>query len=161
MGIDTEGHEPFLPHSDKKLWWPHTEALYALLLVHRLTGEAWCAEWYDKVHAWAFSHFRMPGVGEWRQRLTREGQPTSEVVALPVKDPFHLPRAAILIMQLLKQWIEAALSGCKCVLVGGAAKIPICINRADRAAGDGPINEALPEKLEMAQPENGHLPEQL
>ena len=102
LGIDAEGHEPFLPHADKKLWWPHTEALYALLLAHHLTGENWCVEWYDKVHEWAFSHFPMPEVGEWRQRLTREGRPTTEVIALPVKDPFHLPRVAILIMQLLK-----------------------------------------------------------
>lgn len=102
LGMDAEGHEPFLPHADKKLWWPHTEALYALLLAHHLTGENWCMEWYDKVHEWAFSHFPMPEVGEWRQRLTREGQPTTEVIALPVKDPFHLPRVAILIMQLLK-----------------------------------------------------------
>ena len=102
LGMDIEGREPWLPHADKKLWWPHTEALYALLLAHRLTGEAWCMEWYAKVHAWAFSHFPMPEVGEWRQRLTREGKPTTEVIALPVKDPFHLPRVAILIMQLLK-----------------------------------------------------------
>ena len=102
LGMDAEGREPFLPHADKKLWWPHTEALYALLLAHYLTGEKWCVEWYDKVHEWSFSHFPMPEVGEWRQRLTREGNPTSEVIALPVKDPFHLPRAAILIMQLLK-----------------------------------------------------------
>ncbi len=103
LGIDIEGHEPYLPHGDKKLWWPHTEALYALLLAQHLTGEAWCKEWYEKVHVWAFSHFPMPEVGEWRQRLTREGKPTTEVIALPVKDPFHLPRAAILIMQLLEQ----------------------------------------------------------
>jgi|SRR5579884_53598 N-acylglucosamine 2-epimerase len=103
LGIDAEGHEPFLPHADKKLWWPHTEALYALLLAQHLTSEVWCPEWYEKVHTWAFSHFPMPEVGEWRQRLSRQGRPTTEVIALPVKDPFHLPRAAILIMQLLKQ----------------------------------------------------------
>ena len=102
LGMDIEGHEPLLPHANKKLWWPHTEALYALLLAHHLTGENWCMEWYDKVHDWAFAHFPMPEVGEWRQRLTREGRPTTEVIALPVKDPFHLPRVAILIMQLLK-----------------------------------------------------------
>lgn len=103
LGLDIEGHEPYLAHSDKKLWWPHTEALYALLLAHRMTGEKWCAEWYHKIHDWAFSHFPMSEGGEWRQRLTREGKPTPEIVALPVKDPFHLPRAAILITQLLKQ----------------------------------------------------------
>jgi N-acylglucosamine 2-epimerase len=103
LGIDAEGHEPFMRHADKKLWWPHTEALYALLLAHQLTGEAWSAEWYDKVESWSFAHFPMPSIGEWRQRLTREGRPTTEVIALPVKDPFHLPRAAVLILQLLRQ----------------------------------------------------------
>lgn len=103
LGIDAEGNQPFLPHAEKKLWWPHTEALYATLLAHHLTGEAWCMEWYDRVAEWSFAHFPMPETGEWRQRLTREGQPTNEVITLPVKDPFHLPRAAILIMQLLRE----------------------------------------------------------
>lgn len=101
LGIDAEGHPPFQPHADKKIWWPHTEALYALLLAHELTGEAWCAEWYDRVHEWSFAHFPMPECGEWRQRLDRKGDPISELIALPVKDPFHLPRAVILILQLL------------------------------------------------------------
>jgi N-acylglucosamine 2-epimerase len=103
LGIDAEGGPPFLAHSDKKLWWPHTEALYALLLAHRLTGEPWCMEWYWRVHEWAFEHFGMPDIGEWRQRLDRQGQPITEVIALPVKDPFHLPRAAILILELLEE----------------------------------------------------------
>jgi N-acylglucosamine 2-epimerase len=103
LGIDAAGGEPFLPHSDKKLWWPHTEALYALLLAHRLTGESWCMEWYWRVHEWAFEHFGMPEAGEWRQRLDRQGRPITETIALPVKDPFHLPRAAILILELLRE----------------------------------------------------------
>jgi N-acylglucosamine 2-epimerase len=102
LGIDAEGHPPFLPHSDTKIWWPHTEALYALLLAHALTGERWCEEWYEKVQVWSFEHFSMPEVGEWRQRLDRAGQPITTVVALPVKDPFHLPRAAILAIELLQ-----------------------------------------------------------
>lgn len=101
LGLDAAGHPPFFPHADTKIWWPHTEALYALLLAHHLTGERWCAEWYERVHEWSFAHFAMPGVGEWRQRLDRAGRPITTVVALPVKDPFHLPRAAILAIELL------------------------------------------------------------
>jgi N-acylglucosamine 2-epimerase len=101
LGIDAGGGTPFLPHSDKKLWWPHTEALYALLLAHRLTGQPWCLDWYWRVHEWAFTHFPMPQGGEWLQRLDRQGRPIAELIALPVKDPFHLPRAALLILQLL------------------------------------------------------------
>jgi len=103
LGIDAEGHSPFLPNPEKKIWWPHTEALYALLLAHELTGELWCQEWYDRVHEWSFAHFPMPECGEWRQRLDRQGRPTTELIALPVKDPFHLPRAVILILQTLER----------------------------------------------------------
>jgi N-acylglucosamine 2-epimerase len=102
LGIDADGGAPFQEHSGKKLWWPHTEALYALLLAHEISGESWCAEWYSRIHEWAFAHFPMPEVGEWRQRLDRQGRPNTEVVALPVKDPFHLPRAVILILELLR-----------------------------------------------------------
>lgn len=102
LSRDLEGHEPYLPHADKKLWWPHVEAIYATLLAHELTGEPWCLEWFQRVSDWAWSHFPAPEFGEWYQRLTREGKPTTEVIALPVKDPFHLPRAAILIMQLME-----------------------------------------------------------
>ncbi len=110
LALDIEGHEPYLPHSEKKVWWPHTEALYGTLLAHELTAEPWGLAWYEKVANWAWTHFPAPTTGEWRQRLTREGTPTDEIVALPVKDPFHLPRAAILILQLLerKQAYESA-----------------------------------------------------
>jgi N-acylglucosamine 2-epimerase len=103
LGIDAEGHPPFLPNSGAKVWWPHTEALYALLLAHELTGESWCERWFDQVYEWSFAHFSMPAAGEWRQRLDRAGQPITKVVALPVKDPFHLPRALILSLELLRR----------------------------------------------------------
>ena len=103
LGMDAEGHPPYLPNGEAKVWWPHTEALYALLLAETLTGERWCATWFDRVYEWTMHHFPMPETGEWRQRLNRAGQPTTTVVALPVKDPFHLPRALILSLELLRQ----------------------------------------------------------
>ena len=107
LSRDTQGGTPFLPHSQKKIWWPHTEALYATLLAYELTGEDWCLAWYKKVADWAWRRFPMPNCGEWYQRLTREGTPSAEVIALPVKDPFHLPRAAILIVQLMESEAKA------------------------------------------------------
>ena len=103
LAIDADGGKPFLANADKKLWWPHTEAMYALALAHELTGEAWCAEWFDRVEEWSLRHFSMATEGEWRQRLDRRGQPVTELIALPVKDPFHLPRALILLTQLLSE----------------------------------------------------------
>lgn len=102
LAVDIGGHEPYLAHWDKKLWWVHTEALYALLLAYQLTGESWCAEWYERIHDWSWRHFYLPEVGEWRQRLNRRGEPVTELIALPVKDPFHLPRAALLAATLVQ-----------------------------------------------------------
>ena len=78
-----------------KLWWVHSEALYTLLLTYEQTGEDWALEWYDKVHDYTFSTFPNPdkSVGEWIQIRNREGKPENRIVALPVKDPFHVTRA--------------------------------------------------------------------
>jgi len=77
------------------MWWPHTEALCALLLAHRLTAERWCMEWYWRVHDWSFAHFPMPEAGEWRQRLDRQGGHNRGRRATGER-PFHLPRAVML-----------------------------------------------------------------
>lgn len=101
LAIDAGGGKPWWPHAEKKLWWPHVEALYALLLAHELTGESWCMDWYWKVHQWSFQHFPDRKNGEWHQKLDRDGNVIDEVIALPVKDPFHLPRSIILILESL------------------------------------------------------------
>jgi N-acylglucosamine 2-epimerase len=93
---------------DFKIWWPHTEALYALLLAHSLSGESWCMEWFQRVHDYAFSHFPVPEHGEWIQNLNREGRKIESTVALPVKDPFHLARSLILSVNLLERLAREA-----------------------------------------------------
>ena len=101
--IDVAGGEPYLPHADKKLWWPHCEALCGALMAHELCGEPWCLDWYWKAHNWAFAHFPDNEHGEWTQRLDREGHKMTEFVALPVKDPFHLPRAIAYCIETLER----------------------------------------------------------
>ncbi len=88
---------------DMKIWWPHTEALYALLLAYSISKETWCLEWFSRIHDYAFSHFPVPEYGEWIQNLDRQGRRINELVALPVKDPFHLARALIYSVGVLEQ----------------------------------------------------------
>jgi N-acylglucosamine 2-epimerase len=88
---------------DTKLWWPHTEALYATLLAYAHCREPWCLEWHERIRDYAFSHFAVKEHGEWRQKLDRQGRPLTDVVALPVKDPFHLPRALIYCLEVLNR----------------------------------------------------------
>lgn len=91
-----------------KLWWPHSEALYATLLAYRLTEDPPTARWYERVHDYVFTTFPNPdrSVGEWIQIRDREGQPLDKVVALPVKDPFHVIRNVLGVIELLARWDE-------------------------------------------------------
>lgn len=103
LSRDAAGDEPWWPFASSKLWWPHTEALYALLLAYEQSKEDWPLEWFSKVHEYAFSHYPVPIFGEWTQKLDRRGHKFQETVALPVKDPFHLPRALIYCLEVLER----------------------------------------------------------
>ena len=86
-----------------KLWWIHSEALYTTLLCHLRTGDPEFLAWHDKVFDYTFSVFPNPDpeIREWIQILTREGRPQDKVVALPVKDPYHITRNLLLLVELL------------------------------------------------------------
>lgn len=88
---------------DFKLWWPHSEALYALLLACKLTDDRDLAALYEQLHQYTFATFPHPdpAVGEWIQIRDRTGRPSDKVVALPVKDPFHLLRNFFMVIELL------------------------------------------------------------
>lgn len=103
---DAAGGSPWWRFADAKLWWPHTETLYALLLAYEISGEPWCLDWFERVHNYAFSHYPVPQYGEWTQRLDRQGRKFNQTVALPVKDPFHLPRALIYCLDVLGRLAE-------------------------------------------------------
>ncbi|MDD5704680.1 MAG: AGE family epimerase/isomerase [Kiritimatiellae bacterium] len=94
-----------------KLWWPHCEALYALLLGWSMTGREELWTWYRKVRDYAFSAFPDPEYGEWYGYLDRDGKPVWSAKANGWKGFFHLPRALLRCHELL------------------------CAQRSDKAAG--------------------------
>jgi N-acylglucosamine 2-epimerase len=89
---------------DTKLWWPHSEALYTLPLLYKHTKNEVFKNWFQKLFAYSFRTFPNPNkeIGEWIQIRDRKGMPLNKVVALPVKDPFHVLRNFILIIKLFK-----------------------------------------------------------
>jgi N-acylglucosamine 2-epimerase len=104
LGTDLDGKEPvYWKNHEKKIWWVHAEALAGLLLAHEHCRENWCLEWYARIHDWTFRHFPVWEHGEWTQRLDRRGRKVDTVVALPVKDPFHLQRALIVAIESLRR----------------------------------------------------------
>jgi N-acylglucosamine 2-epimerase len=88
-----------------KLWWVHSEALYSLILSYEHTKDPWFLETYWKYHEYVFRTFPNPDrkVGEWIQIRDRKGVPEDKVVALPVKDPYHITRAFMLLVKSLER----------------------------------------------------------
>ena len=104
LAVDADGRDEVgWPHADTKVWWPQTEALYATLLAYEICREDWCLEWHEKVRQWSYEHYPVAEHGEWRQKLDRQGNEITETLCLPVKDPFHLPRALIYAVDVLER----------------------------------------------------------
>ena len=100
--LDSEGYQPYNLEWDMKLWWPHNEALFALLLAHKTTGEEKFANWYGKVHDWSMSHFYDDKYGEWYGYLHRDGSLSHSLKGSLWKGPFHVPRFYMKGLKLLK-----------------------------------------------------------
>ncbi len=85
-----------------KLWWVHSESLYSTLL---FGADEEIAAWYPKIKEYTFNTFpnRVNDRGEWIQIRARDGSPENRIVALPVKDPFHIMRNYLLIIEYLEK----------------------------------------------------------
>jgi N-acylglucosamine 2-epimerase len=88
---------------DTKIWWPHSEALFATLLAHRITGEDRFESMHSTLFEYVFRTFPNPdrNIGEWIQIRDRQGAPLDKCVALPVKDPYHILQDVLLMIELL------------------------------------------------------------
>jgi N-acylglucosamine 2-epimerase len=99
LNIDGSPCHPL--EADMKLWWPHCETLYALLLAWKTSGRADFGRWYEKVHDYTFGAFPDREYGEWYGYLNRDGSPTWTAKATAWKCFFHLPRVLLRCHQLL------------------------------------------------------------
>ncbi len=90
--MDRLGHPTQQLEHDQKLWWVHIEALISLLKGYQLTGSADCLQWYEKVDAYTWSHFRDPDHPEWWGYLNRQGEVLLDLKGGKWKGCFHVPR---------------------------------------------------------------------
>ena len=102
IGIPYE--DQILDTWDMKLWWVHSEFLYASRLAATLMDDKTLSTIADRVHEYTFATFPNPdaSVGEWIQKRDRAGKPLDKLVALPVKDPYHITRDLLLLIDLLR-----------------------------------------------------------
>lgn len=115
--VDIGGKPPEQLEWDMKLWWPHNEALYSLLLAYHITHDRRYSIWYEKVHEYTFSHFPDEIYGEWYGYLHRDGSISSPIKGNMWKGLFHVPRQYILTVKLLGEMLESQTFGCEKAIV--------------------------------------------
>ena len=101
--LDSEGYSPTPLEWSMKLWWPHTEAMYAWMLRYEISGSENDLERFHEVKNYAFKHFSDPEFGEWFGYLNRASEPTHRFKGGPYKGCFHVPRALLLCVQSLEK----------------------------------------------------------
>ena len=105
LALDIDGKHPvFWGKPSHKAWWVHVEALVATAYAYKHTGDEWFMDMHCKINEYAFSHYPN-GYGDWHNWLDKYGN-IAESAALPVKDPFHLPRGLIYLCNLLENSIS-------------------------------------------------------
>jgi N-acylglucosamine 2-epimerase len=102
--MDIEG-KPMLPlESAMKLWWPHTEALYAVVLAYTTTGDPGWLAWLERLDSYAWDRFPDPEWGEWYGYLDRAGNLTNSCKGNHYKGFFHVPRCLLMSVQEIDAW---------------------------------------------------------
>ncbi len=103
--VDSEGKPPTRLEWDMKLWWPHAEALYALLLAYHLSRDEKYARWFESMHEYSFARFPDPEYGGWYGYLHRDGSLSTPLKGGMWKGFFHTPRALWLCWKLLGEML--------------------------------------------------------
>jgi len=99
--MDIEGRPTLQLESSMKLWWPHTETIYALLKAYKLTGKSSWLDWLEKVDRYAYQHFADKEHGEWFGYCDRRGNLTHTCKGGNYKGCFHVPRFLLMSIQLM------------------------------------------------------------
>jgi N-acylglucosamine 2-epimerase len=96
---DIDGRPPVALESNMKLWWPHTEAIYACAMAYKHTGDKRYLEWWRRVDAYSFRVFADAKDGEWFGYCDRRGEVATAMKGGPYKGIFHVPRCLLFTLQ--------------------------------------------------------------
>ncbi|WP_254150839.1 AGE family epimerase/isomerase [Candidatus Chloroploca mongolica] len=99
--MDLAGRPTLQLEATMKLWWPHAEAIYALVLAYTLTREAHWLTWLERVDRYTYTHFVDPVHGEWFGYCDRRGDLALTSKGGNYKGFFHVPRALLFSLQAI------------------------------------------------------------
>lgn len=103
--MDIEKKPTLQLESNMKLWWPHTEAIYALVLAYCQTKDSKWLDWLEKVHDYTFNHFVDWENGGWFGYCDRQGNLTHSCKGGNYKGFFHVPRALLFSVQEIDRFV--------------------------------------------------------
>ena len=91
-----------------KLWWVEAECLRAAVRCYERTGNLQYLQYHDRLFDYVFQTFPNEDrdIREWIQIRARRGEPVEKVTAVPVKDPFHISRSLILIIESIGRMLS-------------------------------------------------------
>jgi len=92
---------------DMKLWWPHNEALIAMLFAYRISGDKKFWNYFEQIDQWTWDRFPDPAHGEWFGYLNRQGEVNNQLKGGKWKTFFHVPRCLLFCINQLEA-IKAA-----------------------------------------------------
>lgn len=104
--MDIEDKPTLQLESSMKLWWPHTEAIYALVLAYGKTNDIKWLNWLKRVHDYSFSHFVDHENGGWFGYCDRMGNLTHTLKGGNYKGFFHVPRALLFSIQEIDKLMQ-------------------------------------------------------
>ena len=108
-GYEDEFFSKMIPADwSDKLWWVEIESLCGSIRGYEILGNQRLLELHDRLFQYVFEKFPNPNreIREWVQILKRNGEPQDKVTAVPVKDPFHVSRSLILMIESLERMLK-------------------------------------------------------
>ncbi|XP_019334289.1 N-acylglucosamine 2-epimerase isoform X2 [Alligator mississippiensis] len=100
---DADGLCPTQLEWAMKLWWPHAEALVALLAAFAHRRDPALLRRFEQVAEFTFQRFPDPEHGEWFGYLNRDSSLALSIKGGPFKGCFHVPRALYMCEELLNE----------------------------------------------------------
>ncbi|MFC3128732.1 AGE family epimerase/isomerase [Coralloluteibacterium stylophorae] len=97
-GFDPEGRVC----DDDKYFWVQAESLAAAMLLHARTGEQAYADWYDRLWAYAWTHFVDHEHGAWYRILDRRNRRYSDEKSPAGKTDYHTMGACHEVLNVLR-----------------------------------------------------------
>lgn len=103
--FDVKGIEPcFIEKATYKPWWVQTETMVATLAANLYTDDDWFLSMHEDIADYTFERYSN-GYGDFINWLDKDGN-VAPTAALPVKDPFHVPRSLIMSVEYIDRILE-------------------------------------------------------